>query len=89
MAAGDKGGKTATAKLRKVVSAEMERVNAEIQERERRGGARGRAEGRRPSSRHGRDARSRAEGQLKEQAEGLKDEIRKLRDELESDQAAC
>src|SRR5207249_10916487 len=35
VAAGEKGGKTATAKLRSVLSAETERVNEAIQQRER------------------------------------------------------
>jgi DNA-directed RNA polymerase subunit beta' len=83
VAAGDKGGKTATAKLRSVVSAETERVNEEIQSRER--DEEVAVEQKVADLRAAMDETVRAEkDQLKEQAQGLKDELRKLRDELES-----
>ena len=47
-------------RLRKIVSAETERVNAELQQREARRGAGGRAEDRRPPGRRRRDAPRRA-----------------------------
>ena len=83
VAAGDKGGKTATAKLRSVVSAETERINEEIQQRER--DEETAVEQKVADLRAAMDEAIAAEkGQLKEQAQGLKDELRKLRDELES-----
>ena len=60
VAAGDKGGKDATAKLRKIVGAETERVTEEFKTREAGRGAGDRAEG--PGARrgHGRDPARRA-----------------------------
>jgi DNA-directed RNA polymerase subunit beta' len=83
VAAGEKGGKAATAKLRSVVGAETERVNEEIQQRER--DEELAVEQKVADLRSGMDETIKAEkDQLKEQAQGLKDELRKLRDELES-----
>ena len=83
VAAGDKGGKTATARLRAVVGAETERVNEEIQQRERDEATA--VDQKVADLRAAMDETLTAEkGQLKEQAQGLKDELRKLRDELES-----
>ncbi len=83
VAAGDKGGKAATAKLRAVVSAETERVNEEIQGRERDEAVA--VEQKVADLRAAMDEALAAEkSQLKEHAQGLKDELRKLRDELES-----
>src|SRR5215212_4643479 len=81
--AGDKGGKTATAKLRSVVTAETERVNEEIQQRER--DEETAVEQKVGDLRAAMDETLKAEkDQLKEQAQGLKDELRRMRDELES-----
>jgi DNA-directed RNA polymerase subunit beta' len=83
VAAGDKGGKTATARLRAVVGAETERITEEIQTRERDEAIA--VDQKIADLRAGMDETLAAEkGQLKEQAQGLKDELRKLRDELES-----
>ncbi|HET9851737.1 MAG TPA: DNA-directed RNA polymerase subunit beta' [Candidatus Limnocylindrales bacterium] len=83
VAAGEKGGKAATAKLRSVVGAETERVNEEIQQRER--DEELAVDQKVADLRAGMDETIKAEkDQLKEQAQGLKDELRKLRDELES-----
>ena len=83
MAAGDKGGKEATARLRKVVGAYTEQVNADLQQRE--------ADEARAVEQKIDDLRAAMEETLQheraglaEQAQGLKDELRKLRDELES-----
>jgi DNA-directed RNA polymerase subunit beta' len=83
VAAGDKGGKVATSRLRAVVQAETERVNEEIQSRER--DEEVAVDQKVADLRAAMDETVRAEkDQLKEQAQGLKDELRKLRDELES-----
>ena len=83
VAAGEKGGKAATAKLRAVVGTETERVTEEIQGRERDEALA--VDQKIADLRAGMDETIRAEkDQLKEQAQGLKDELRKLRDELES-----
>jgi DNA-directed RNA polymerase subunit beta' len=83
VAAGEKGGKAATAKLRSVVGAETERVNEEIQQRER--DEETAVEQKVADLRAAMDEALAAEkGQLKEQAQGLKEELKKLRDELES-----
>ena len=83
VAAGDKGGKTATARLRAVVGAETERVNEEIQGRERDEATA--VDQKVADLRAAMDETLAAEkAQLKEQAQGLKDELRKMRDELES-----
>jgi DNA-directed RNA polymerase subunit beta' len=83
VAAGEKAGKAATAKLRAVVGAETERVTEEIQGRERDEAVA--VDQKIADLRAAMDETLRAEkDQLKEQAQGLKDELRKLRDELES-----
>ncbi len=83
VAAGDKGGKEATARLRKVVGDYTEQVNVELQQRE--------ADEARAVEQKIEDLRAGMEDalrhereQLQEQAKGTKDELRKLRDELES-----
>jgi DNA-directed RNA polymerase subunit beta' len=83
VAAGDKGGKEATARLRKVVGAYTEQVNGELQQRE--------ADEARAVEQKIDDLRAAMDetiqhekAGLAEQAQGLKDELRKLRDELES-----
>src|SRR3954463_1832615 len=82
VAAGEKGGKAASSRLRSVVQAETERVNEEIQQRER--DEETAVEQKVADLRAAMDETVRAEkDQLKEQAQGLKDELRKLRDELE------
>jgi DNA-directed RNA polymerase subunit beta' len=83
VAAGDKGGKTATTRLRAVVSAEIERVNEEIQTRERDEATA--VDQKVADLRAAMDETLRAEkDKLKEQAQGLKDDLRKLRDELDA-----
>jgi DNA-directed RNA polymerase subunit beta' len=83
VAAGEKGGKAATSKLRSVVQAETERVNEEIQQRER--DEETAVDQKIADLRAAMDETIATEkSQLKEQAQGLKDELRKLRDELES-----
>jgi DNA-directed RNA polymerase subunit beta' len=80
---GDKAGKEATAALRKIVAAESERVTAEIQAREA-------DEERSVAQKIGdlelaNDAElETAREQLRRDAEGAKDDIRKQRDEIES-----
>ena len=82
VAAGDKGGKAATSRLRAVVQAETERVNEEIQARERDEATA--VEQKVADLRAAMDETLRAEReQLAEQAQGQKDEVRRLRDELE------
>ena len=83
VAAGDKGGKEATARLRKIVGEYTEQVNADLQQRE---ADEARAvEQKVDDLRAGMDDALRQEReQLQEQAQGTKDELRKLRDELES-----
>ena len=90
VAAGEKVGKAATrgsGRRRR----EIERVNEEIQQRERDEDDRRRPEGRRPATpQHRRDARA----PRQEQAQGagrraLKDELRKLRDELDARSSRC
>jgi DNA-directed RNA polymerase subunit beta' len=82
VAAGDKGGKEATARLRKVVSEHLEQVSAELKQRETdetRAVEQKIADlsaGMQEALQHERDG-------LAEQAAGLKDELKKLRDELE------
>jgi DNA-directed RNA polymerase subunit beta' len=83
VAAGAKGGKEATAALRKIVAAESERVTAEIQAREA-------DEERSVAQKIGdlelaNDAELETERErLRRDAEGAKDDIRKQRDEIES-----
>ncbi len=83
VAAGDKGGKEATARLRKIVGEYTEQVNADLQQR---GADETRAvEQKVEDLRAAMDDTLRQEReQLQEQAQGTKDELRKLRDELES-----
>jgi len=81
--AGEPGGKDATARLRKIVSAETERVNAELQQREK--DEERAVEQKIADLRAGVDETLRHEREkLQEQAQGLKDELRKVRDEIES-----
>src|SRR5512141_2162071 len=80
--AGEKGGKEAVARLRAVVSAEMERVNDELQSRERDEAVA--VEQKIADLRAAMDDTLRAEREkLAEQAQGSKEETRRLRDELE------
>ena len=83
VAAGDKGGKEATARLRKIVGEYTEQVTADLQQRE--------ADEARAVEQKVEDLRAAMDDtlrhereQLQEQAQGTKDELRKLRDELES-----
>ncbi len=83
VAAGEKGGKEATARLRKIVGEYTEQVNADLQQRE--------ADEARAVEQKVEDLRAAMDDtlrqereQLQEQAQGTKDELRKLRDELES-----
>ena len=82
VAAGGKGGKEATAALRKIVSAETERVNAELQQREK---DEERAVDQKVADlQAGIDETLRHEKEeLAGQAQGLKEDIRKQRDEIE------
>ncbi len=86
VAAGAKGGKEATAALRKIVSAETERVTAELQQREK---DEERAVDQKVADlQAGIDETLRHEKEeLAGQAQGLKDDIRKQRDEIEGAQA--
>jgi DNA-directed RNA polymerase subunit beta' len=82
VAAGESGGKDALAKLRKVVGAEIERVTEAIQTRER--DEERAVEQKVEDLRAGVDETLRHEKeQLAEQAQGLKDDLRKQRDEIE------
>jgi len=82
VAAGDKGGREATARLRKIVGAHTEEVNAEIQQREK--DEERAVEQKIEDLRAGIDDTLRGEkDKLHEQAQGLKDELRKVRDEIE------
>jgi DNA-directed RNA polymerase subunit beta' len=83
VAAGDTGGKDATARLRKIVQAETERVNAELQQREK---DEERAVDQKVEDlKAGVDETLRHEReQLQEQAQGLRDELRKVREEIEA-----
>src|SRR5262249_60426574 len=81
VAAGAKGGKDATAALRKIVSAETERVNAELQQREK--DEERAVEGQIADLQAGIEDTLRTEReQLSGKAQGAKDEVKKLRDEL-------
>ena len=80
--AGEKGGKEAVARLRTVVSAEMERVNDELQARERDEATA--VEQKIADLRAAMDDTVRSEREkLAEQAQGTKEELRRVRDELE------
>jgi len=82
VAAGEKGGKAASTKLRQVVQAETERVTDAIQTRERDEALA--VDQKVADLRAAMDEALRAEkDKLKEQAQGLKDDLRKLRDELD------
>jgi DNA-directed RNA polymerase subunit beta' len=82
VAAGEGGGREATARLRKIVGAETERVNAELQQRER-DEARA-VEQKIEDLKAGIDETLRHEKEkLQEQAQGLREELRKVRDEIE------
>ena len=83
VASGDKGGKDATARLRKIVGAHTEQVNADIQQRE---ADEARAvEQKKDDLRAAMDETLRQErDQLTGQAQDGKDELRKLRDEITS-----
>jgi len=82
VAAGEKGGREATARLRKIVGAHTEQVNAEIQQREK--DEERAVEQKIEDLRAAIDDTLRGEkGKLQEQAQGLKDEHRKVRDEIE------
>ncbi|HLO34734.1 MAG TPA: DNA-directed RNA polymerase subunit beta', partial [Candidatus Deferrimicrobium sp.] len=83
VAAGAKGGKDATAALRKIVSAETERVTAEVQQRER--------DEERAVEQKIADLTASVDETLRNEREQLsggaqaaKDEVKKLRDEIES-----
>jgi DNA-directed RNA polymerase subunit beta' len=82
VAEGGKAGKEATAALRKIVSAETERVNAELQQREK---DEERAVEQKIADLQAGIAEtlSHEKAQLTEQAAGLKDDLRKQRDEIE------
>jgi DNA-directed RNA polymerase subunit beta' len=83
VAAGDKGGKEAVARLRSVVSAETERVTEEIQTRERDEATA--VEQKVADLRAAMDDALEAEREkLAERAQGTKEELRRIRDELES-----
>jgi DNA-directed RNA polymerase subunit beta' len=82
VAAGEKGGKAATTRLRSVVQAETERVTESIQTRERDEALA--VDQKVADLRAAMDETLREEkDKLKEQAQGLKDDLRKLRDELD------
>ena len=83
LAAGEKAGKESTARLRKVVGDYTEQVNADLQQRE--------ADEARAVEQKVADLRAALDdtlgaerAQLAEQAQGLKEELKKVRDELES-----
>ena len=83
VAAGDKAGKEALTRLRKIVTAETERVNAELQQRE--------ADEERAVEQKIGELRAAIDEtvqhereRLQEQAQGLKDDIRKQRDEIDA-----
>ncbi|HEY6057317.1 MAG TPA: DNA-directed RNA polymerase subunit beta', partial [Candidatus Limnocylindrales bacterium] len=83
VAAGDTGGKEALARLRRIAGAETERVNSELQQRER---DEERATQQKIDDLQGAigDTLQAERERLQQEAQGLKDEIRKARDEIES-----
>ena len=81
--AGDKGGKEATARLRKIVGDYSEQVNAELQQRAA-DEARAVEQKIADLAAGMADALGHERELLQDQAQGTKDELRKLRDELES-----
>ncbi|TAL11013.1 MAG: DNA-directed RNA polymerase subunit beta', partial [Chloroflexota bacterium] len=83
VAAGEKGGKEALARLRSVVSAETERVNDELQSRERDEATA--VDQKVADLRAGMEDAIRAKREeLAEQAQGMKEDNRRFRDELDS-----
>ena len=82
VAAGDKGGKEATAALRKIVSAETERVNSELQQREK---DEERAVEQKVADLQAGIAETlqHEKEELAGAAQGLKEDIKKQRDEIE------
>ncbi len=83
LAAGEKPGKDANAKLRKIVAAETERVNQELQDRER--DEERAVEQKIADLRAGVDeALAHERERLAESAQGAKDEVRKAREEIEA-----
>ena len=83
VAAGEKGGKEATARLRKIVGDYSEQVNAELQQRAA-DEARAVEQKIADLAAGMADALGHERELLQDQAQGTKDELRKLRDELES-----
>jgi DNA-directed RNA polymerase subunit beta' len=83
VAAGDKGGKDATARLRKIVGEYTEQVNADLQQRAA-DEARAVEQKIADLAAGMADALAHERELLQDQAQGTKDELRKLRDELES-----
>jgi DNA-directed RNA polymerase subunit beta' len=83
VAAGEKGGREATARLRKIASSASERVDADLKQRE---ADESRAVEQKIADLQAAmdDALEHERAGLAEQAQGRKDELRKLRDELES-----
>ena len=83
VAAGAKGGKEATAALRKIVAAETERVTQEVQQREA-DEARSTEQAIADLNGSLQDALQAERDRLQQEATGLKDEIRKHRDEIDN-----
>jgi DNA-directed RNA polymerase subunit beta' len=83
VAAGGKGGKEATARLRKIVGDYSDQVNADLQQRAA-DEARAVEQKIADLAAGMADALGHERGLLQDQAQGTKDELRKLRDELES-----
>jgi len=83
VASGEKGGKEATAKLRKIASGASERVDADLKQRE---ADEARAVEQKIADLEAgmQDVLQHEREGLADQAQGRKDELRKLRDELES-----
>jgi len=83
VAAGDKGGKEALARLRKIAAAESERVNSELQQRER-DEARATEEAIADLQTSLEDALRAEREKLATDAQGQKDELRRAREEIEA-----
>src|SRR6266542_3489244 len=83
VAEGDKGGKEATARLHKIVRAETDRVNDELQQREA-DEARATDEKIAALDAAIADTLTAEKDRLAQEAQGLKEEIRKVRDEVEN-----
>src|SRR6266566_1911016 len=83
VAEGDKGGKEATARLRKIVRAETDQVNDELQQREA-DDARATDEKIAALDAAISDTLTAEKDRLASEAQGLKEEIRKVRDEVEN-----